>query len=98
MASTELDPLFVKGLRLLHSKSRESADQLKMLLDDAIAQSKQSAHVKIYTSVKMEGESKLHLKKTLREVPEISNFSSKHSIEENRERKAEKRQLEKVLI
>ncbi|KFM77407.1 Integrator complex subunit 12, partial [Stegodyphus mimosarum] len=96
MASTELDPLFVKGLRLLHSKSRESADQLKMLLDDAIAQSKQSAHVKIYTSVKMEGESKLHLKKTLREVPEISNFSSKHSIEENRERKAEKRQLEKA--
>lgn len=51
----DLDPMFVKGLRLLHSKSKDSADQLKQLLDDAIAQSKQSVHAKdrVYTSVKL---------------------------------------------
>lgn len=55
MASTELDPIFVKGLRLLHSKNKDSAEQLKQLLDDVILQSKQSAHTKdrIYTSVKL---------------------------------------------
>lgn len=54
MTSMELDPLFVKGLRLLHSKNKDSAEQLKQLLDDAIAQSKQSVHAKdrIYTTVK----------------------------------------------
>ena len=51
----DLDPMFVKGLRLLHSKSKDSAEQLKQLLDDAIAQSKQSAHAKdrVYTAVKL---------------------------------------------
>ena len=30
----ELDPLFVRGLRLLHSRSRDSTDQLRALLDE----------------------------------------------------------------
>ncbi|KAF8777119.1 integrator complex subunit 12-like [Argiope bruennichi] len=97
MASTDLDPLFVKGLRLLHSKNKDSTEQLKQLLDEVIAQTKQSGHSKdrIYTSIKVE-DSKLHIKKTSREVSESSNFSSKYSSEESRERKAEKRQLEKM--
>ena len=40
MATTELDPLFVKALRLLHSKSKDSADQLKQMLDDVRNQRK----------------------------------------------------------
>lgn len=36
MATLELDPLFVKALRLLHSKSKDSTEQLKQLLDDAL--------------------------------------------------------------
>lgn len=40
MATLELDPLFVKALRLLHSKNKDSADQLKQLLDDVLAQKK----------------------------------------------------------
>ncbi|GFW38469.1 integrator complex subunit 12 [Trichonephila clavipes] len=97
MTSPELDPLFVKGLRLLHSKAKDSTEQLKQLLDDVIAQTKQSSHSKerIYTSIKMEGDSKIHIKKTLREASDSSNFSSKISSEE-RDRKAEKRQLEKL--
>lgn len=40
MAATDLDPLFVKALKLLNSKSKESAAQLKAMLDEAIAQRK----------------------------------------------------------
>lgn len=34
----ELDPLFTKALRLLHSRSRESVDQLAQLIEDVAAQ------------------------------------------------------------
>ncbi|XP_072015427.1 integrator complex subunit 12-like [Amphiura filiformis] len=37
MATMELDPLFVKALGFLRSKNKESADQLRELLDDVIA-------------------------------------------------------------
>lgn len=40
MASLDLDPIFVKGLKLLHSKSKDSADQLRQMIDDLIAQKK----------------------------------------------------------
>jgi integrator complex subunit 12 len=36
MAAVELDPVFVRALRLLHSKSKDSTTQLKSMLDDAI--------------------------------------------------------------
>ena len=35
-AGMELDPLFVRALKLLHSKSKDSTAQLKSLLDEAI--------------------------------------------------------------
>ncbi|CAL4216565.1 unnamed protein product, partial [Meganyctiphanes norvegica] len=35
MAALELDPMFRRGLRLLHSRNRDSVDQLKLLLDEA---------------------------------------------------------------
>lgn len=34
----ELDPLFTKALRLLHSRPRESVDQLAQLIEDVVAQ------------------------------------------------------------
>jgi len=37
MAVVELDPVFLKALKFLHSNSRETAYQLKQLLDDAIS-------------------------------------------------------------
>ncbi|KAL3841548.1 hypothetical protein ACJMK2_019673 [Sinanodonta woodiana] len=38
MATLELDPVFVKALKLLHSKAKDSTEQLKQMLDDVIAQ------------------------------------------------------------
>ena len=38
MATMEIDPLLRKGFQLLHSKSRDSADQMKALLDEALRQ------------------------------------------------------------
>ena len=40
MATLELDPVFLKALKYLHSKSKDSTDKLKRLLDDAICQRK----------------------------------------------------------
>lgn len=95
MTSMELDPLFVKGLRLLHSKNKDSAEQLKQLLDDAIAQSKQShGKERLYTTVKSDGDNKIHLKKAPRE-PEVTSYSSKMAPDITRDRKVEKRQYEK---
>uniref|UniRef100_T1JLY1 Integrator complex subunit 12 n=1 Tax=Strigamia maritima TaxID=126957 RepID=T1JLY1_STRMM len=34
----DLDPLFVRGLRLLHSKAKDSTEQLKQMLDDVLQQ------------------------------------------------------------
>jgi len=34
MASSDLDPAFQKALVLLHSKSKDSAEQMKALLED----------------------------------------------------------------
>ena len=40
MAAVDLDPTFVKALKLLHSKSKDSMAQLRAMVDDAIAQRK----------------------------------------------------------
>jgi len=40
MAAVELDPHFIKALRLLRSKSKDSGAQLRAMLDDAIRQKK----------------------------------------------------------
>jgi hypothetical protein len=38
MASFELDPTFARALRLMHSKSKDSEDHLRAILDEAIKQ------------------------------------------------------------
>lgn len=40
MTAVELDPIFVKALKLLHSRAKDSGAQLKSMLDDAIAHRK----------------------------------------------------------
>ena len=50
MTSQDLDPLFVKALRLMHSKSKESGEQLKQMLDDLIAQRKAQMQSKVSSS------------------------------------------------
>ena len=48
MTSQDLDPVFVKALRLMHSKSKESGDQLRQMLDDLIAQRKGLMQSKVH--------------------------------------------------
>lgn len=38
MASIDLDPTFARALRLMHSKSKDSEDHLRAMLDEAIKQ------------------------------------------------------------
>lgn len=38
MTQLELDPQFTQGLRLLHSTNKDSAEQLRALLDEVIKQ------------------------------------------------------------
>lgn len=38
MASLDLDPMFRRGLRLLHSRNRDSVEQLKAIVDEAVRQ------------------------------------------------------------
>lgn len=47
MAATvnlELDPIFLKGLGYLHSKSKDSAEKLKALLDESLARGSDSSY------------------------------------------------------
>lgn len=39
--ATELDPVFLKAIKLLHSRHPDSAEQLKALRDEAIRQQNQ---------------------------------------------------------
>lgn len=42
--SLELDPIFLKGLSYLHSKSKDSAEKLKALLDDSLARGSDASY------------------------------------------------------
>ena len=59
----ELDPVFVRALRLLHSTSKESGAQLKAMLDESIRMKKNpgSAPAKMTVTAPQHGR-ELHLK------------------------------------
>ena len=40
MSALDLDPLFLKALKLLHSKSKDAAEQLKAMHDEVVAKKK----------------------------------------------------------
>lgn len=42
--SLELDPIFLKGLGYLHSKSKDSAEKLKALLDESLSRGSDSVY------------------------------------------------------
>ncbi|XP_043279773.1 integrator complex subunit 12 isoform X2 [Venturia canescens] len=69
MSQLEPDPQFIQGLRLLHSSNKDSADQLRSLLDEAIKQ--KYGLTKMLCNV-------LHKKYTMEE-PVLSDHSSSGS-------------------
>ncbi|CAK9301710.1 unnamed protein product [Gordionus sp. m RMFG-2023] len=79
-----LDPIILKGLTLLRSRSKESAQQLKSLLDELIAKSK-STEVKI----NRETDALDNIEKLKRDLIDLGNS---HSV------KKPKIEIEKVII
>ena len=49
MMSTELDPVFVKALKLLQSRSKDSYFQLRQMYDEAVAHRRAEAAIKRVT-------------------------------------------------
>ncbi|XP_041367400.1 integrator complex subunit 12-like [Gigantopelta aegis] len=81
MVSLELDPVFVKALRLLHSNHKDSANQLYNMLSDVIAQRKGLKH----NTTPQDGEKSTSTKSGLKSE---EDGSKKHE--------AEKRSLDKI--
>ncbi|XP_037556727.1 LOW QUALITY PROTEIN: integrator complex subunit 12-like [Dermacentor silvarum] len=68
MAQLELDPLFLKALRLLHSKAKDSAEQLRQLIEDTLVQRQGASGGStgrdtktLLTTIKLESDGKAHL-------------------------------------
>lgn len=68
MAQLELDPLFLKALRLLHSKARDSAEQLRQLIEDTLVQRQCATGgttgrdtKTLLTTIKLESDGRAHL-------------------------------------
>ncbi|XP_066586687.1 integrator complex subunit 12-like isoform X3 [Prorops nasuta] len=74
MSQLELEPQFMQGLRLLHSINKDSAEQLRALLDEAIKQ--KYGPSKMLTNV-------LH-KKYMMEEPVLSDHSSSSSTKKSK--------------
>ena len=54
MAAIELDPIFVKALKLLHSKSQESTDKLRDMLNEVLNKRKSKHDSKVSIAVNSE--------------------------------------------
>ncbi|XP_051754486.1 integrator complex subunit 12 [Ctenopharyngodon idella] len=104
--SLELDPIFLKGLGYLHSKSKDSAEKLKALLDESLARGSDSI---FRTSLKEAEVSKVSLPKMTKQDSKssssssssssiTSSSSSKSSSSEKTKKEAEKRSLEKIRV
>ncbi|XP_037527304.1 integrator complex subunit 12 [Rhipicephalus sanguineus] len=68
MAQLELDPLFLKALRLLHSKAKDSAEQLRQLIEDTLVQRQGASGAStgrdtktLLTTIKLESDGRAHL-------------------------------------
>uniref|UniRef100_A0A1A7YHZ0 Integrator complex subunit 12 n=1 Tax=Iconisemion striatum TaxID=60296 RepID=A0A1A7YHZ0_9TELE len=102
--SLELDPIFLKGLSYLHSKSKDSAEKLKSLLDESLARGSDSSYRSLQKEVEVSkgSVSKLSLSK---QEPKSSSSSSSgsssgsgKSSSEKGKKEGEKRSSEKVRV
>uniref|UniRef100_H3DL00 Integrator complex subunit 12 n=1 Tax=Tetraodon nigroviridis TaxID=99883 RepID=H3DL00_TETNG len=102
--SLELDPVFLKGLSYLHSKSKDSAEKLKALLDESLSRGSDTSYRLLQKDADAKGSlSKLSLNKqdskssSSSSSSSSSNSSSKSSSEKSK-KEAEKRPSEKVRV
>ncbi|KAG7458679.1 hypothetical protein MATL_G00223050 [Megalops atlanticus] len=107
MAATvtlELDPIFLKGLGYLHSKSKDSAEKLKALLDESLARGSDPVYRPSHkeTEVPKVSVTKVSLSKQDPKSASTSSSSSsstsKSSSFEKSKKESEKRPSEKVKV
>ncbi|XP_038648641.1 integrator complex subunit 12 [Scyliorhinus canicula] len=101
--SLELDPLFLKALGYLHSKSKDSAEKLKALLDETLARGSDSTFrqtPKEVETAKVVSSSKSSSTKQESKVPTSlsSSNNGKSSTSEKTKKETEKRPAEKVKL
>ncbi|KAJ8000766.1 hypothetical protein DPEC_G00183740 [Dallia pectoralis] len=102
--SLELDPIFLKGLGYLHSKSKDSVDKLRALLDESLSgrgcDSSYRSSLKEVEVTKVSSVSKISLSKqdSKSSSSSSSSSSSKSSSSEKNKKEVEKRSLEKVKM
>ncbi|XP_010886818.1 integrator complex subunit 12 [Esox lucius] len=100
--SLDLDPIFLKGLGYLHSKSKDSADKLRALLDESLSgrgsDSSYRSTQKEVEVTKVSSVSKISLSKqdSKSSSSSSSSSSSKSSSSEKNKKEVEKRSSEKV--
>ncbi|XP_013384675.1 integrator complex subunit 12 [Lingula anatina] len=80
MASVELDPLFVKALHLLHSKAKDSTEQLRQMVDDVLMKKRPAKEV----DEGVKKEKGLSVKSIKRDSPSLPTQSSKKQEPEKR--------------
>ncbi|NXK36373.1 INT12 protein, partial [Piprites chloris] len=97
MAATvnlELDPIFLKALGFLHSKSKDSAEKLKALLDESLARGTESSY---RPSQKEAEQPKVSVTKPIKQEPKASsslpsgNNNGKPTASEKVKKETEKR-------
>ncbi|XP_061573411.1 integrator complex subunit 12 [Cololabis saira] len=101
--SLDLDPIFLKGLSYLHSKSKDSAEKLKALLDESLSRGSDSSYRSLQKDMEMpkSSVSKLSLNKESKSSSSSSsssNSGSNKSSSEKSKKEAEKRPAEKVRV
>ncbi|XP_016153402.1 PREDICTED: integrator complex subunit 12 [Ficedula albicollis] len=102
MAATvnlELDPIFLKALGFLHSKSKDSAEKLKALLDESLARGTDSSY---RPSQKEVEQPKVSVTKPIKQEPKASsslpsgNNNGKPTASEKVKKETEKRSADKM--
>ncbi|KAM9857404.1 integrator complex subunit 12 [Aulostomus maculatus] len=103
--SLELDPIFLKGLSYLHSKSKDSAEKLKALLDESLARGSDTSYRTSQKDIELSkgSVSKLILSKQDSKSSSSSSSSSNSSgssksSSEKSKKEGEKRSSEKVRV
>uniref|UniRef100_G3PZY3 Integrator complex subunit 12 n=1 Tax=Gasterosteus aculeatus TaxID=69293 RepID=G3PZY3_GASAC len=94
--SLELDPIFLKGLSYLHSKSKDSVEKLKALLDESLSRGGDSFYRSLQKDIEVSKVSKLSLSK--QDSKSSSSSSSSSSNSEKSKKDSEKRPVEKVRV
>ncbi|XP_037530806.1 integrator complex subunit 12 [Nematolebias whitei] len=102
--SLELDPIFLKGLSYLHSKSKDSAEKLKALLEESLARGSDSSYRSLQKEVEVSKGSGSKLSSSKQDTKSSSSSSSGSSSGSNKssseksKKEGEKRPSEKVRI